>query len=182
MAANHVPTGQVPIQGQNIYADPSYPNILSSVDRYGTPSWEAQLHQSSGLVPATANQTWHHGSLPQSTFNSLGQPYQSQTHTYPSASPYQYGQFNQHAYQHTPNVDPSLGLDPSALRQQQQSPYQMPMRNTTPQSQSSTVTPQALQQSAAALQNSRPVASPFQVSLHCYAPAILPSTKSLIHP
>jgi hypothetical protein len=145
MAANHVPAGQVPIQGQNLYADPSYPNILSGVDRYGTPSWEAQLHQSSGLVPPTANQSWQH-------------------HGYPSASPYQYGQFGQQAYAHAPNVDPSLGLDPSALRQQQQSPYQMPMRNTTPQTQPGTVTPQVLQQNAASFQSARPVASPFQVS------------------
>jgi hypothetical protein len=165
MAANHVPAGQVPIQGQNLYADPSYPNILSGVDRYGTPSWEAQLHQSSGLVPPTANQSWqHHGSLPQASFNSLGQSYPNQAHGYPSASPYQYGQFGQQAYAHAPNVDPSLGLDPSALRQQQQSPYQMPMRNTTPQTQPGTVTPQVLQQNAASFQSARPVASPFQVS------------------
>lgn len=59
-------------------------------------------------------------------------------------------------------MDPSLGLDPSGLRQQQHSPYQMPVRNATPQS--GTVTPQALQHIPTNVQISRLPASPFQVS------------------
>jgi hypothetical protein len=55
-------------------------------------------------------------------------------------------------------------MDPNAIRQQQQSPYQMPMRAHTPQGQSSTVTPQALQHNMASLQQARPAASPYQVS------------------
>ena len=41
----------------------------------------------------------------------------------------------------------------------------MPVRNSTPSNQSGTVTPQALQQNISTLQNARPSASPFQVSL-----------------
>lgn len=66
-------------------------------------------------------------------------------------------------YGHPSNVDPSLGLDPAAIRQQQHSPYHMSLRNTTPQNHPTTVTPQALQQAVPSLQNTRPTASPFQV-------------------
>jgi hypothetical protein len=71
-------------------------------------------------------------------------------------------------YAQGPNVDPTLGLDPNAIRQQQQSPYQMPMRTATPQGHTGTVTPQALQHNVPSLQNARPTASPYQVSLPRY--------------
>ena len=169
MASNHVPSDQVPLQGQNIYSDPSYQNLFSSVERYGTPSWDAQLNQNTGLPPNNgSNQAWHHGSFPQQSYNAFSQSYGAQNHGFQTASPYQYGQFSQQGsmatYAQPSNVDPSLGLDPNALRQQQQSPYQMPMRNATPHAHSGTVTPQALQQNAVQLQNTRPTASPFQVS------------------
>ena len=51
MASNHVPSDQVPLQGQSIYTDPSYSNFFpNNVERYGTPSWEAQLHQNAALT------------------------------------------------------------------------------------------------------------------------------------
>ncbi|KAG9388225.1 c-x8-c-x5-c-x3-h type zinc finger protein [Pyrenophora tritici-repentis] len=106
MASNHVPSDQVPIQGQNVY-DPSYQHLFSS---YG-----GQFSQ-------------------QPTLGSYGQP---------------------------SNVDPSLGLDPNAIRQQQQSPYQMPMRTAPPQSHGITVTPQALQHHVPSLQ-ARATATPQQ--------------------
>ncbi|KAJ4397915.1 hypothetical protein N0V91_010607 [Didymella pomorum] len=161
MASNHVPSDQVPLQGQSIYTDPSSFNFFpNNVERYGTPSWEAQLHQNAALTPNTTTQNWH-GTYPQQTFNSHAQTYAGQTQAFRTASPYQYGQFNQHGaagtFGHTGAIDPSLGLN--SLRQQQQSPYPMPVRNATPSNQSGTVTPQALQQ----LQNARASASPFQV-------------------
>ncbi|KAH8725044.1 hypothetical protein GQ44DRAFT_681980 [Phaeosphaeriaceae sp. PMI808] len=169
MASNHVPSDQVPLQGQSMYTDPSYHNIFSSsVERYGTPTWDAQLGQHSGLAPGNPpNQAWHHGTFSQPSYNAYSQSYGAQSHGFQTASPYQYGQFSQQGainnYAQPSNVDPSLGLDPNALRQQQQSPYQMPLRNPTPQTHSGTVTPQALQQSPAQLQNVRPTASPFQM-------------------
>lgn len=180
MASNHVPSDQVPLQGQSIYTDASYhQNLFPPVDRYGTPSWDTQLNQHSGLAPNTGStQAWHHGSFPQQqqsqpqpqSYNTFSQSYGTQSNGYQqTASPYQYGQFGQQGsmpnYSQPANVDPSLGLDPNALRQQQQSPYQMPMRNPTPQAHSGTVTPQALQHNGAQLQNPRPTASPFQVSM-----------------
>jgi hypothetical protein len=171
MASNHVPTDQVPLQGQAIYNDPSYQNLFSSVDRYGTPSWENQLNQHSALAPGNgSNQAWHHGAFSQQQpYNAFSQSYGTQNNGFQTAaSPYQYGQFSQQgsmpSYAQSSNVDPSLGLDPAALRQQQQSPYQMPMRNATPQGHANTITPQALQHTAVQLQNARPTASPFQVS------------------
>ncbi|KAF3044358.1 hypothetical protein E8E12_009424 [Didymella heteroderae] len=160
MASNHVPSDQVPLQGQSIYTDPSSFNYFpNNVERYGTPSWEAQLHQNTTLTTNATNQNWQ-GAYPQQTFNSHGQTYAGQTQAFRTASPYQYGQFNQHGstgtFGHAGAVDPSLGLN--GLRQQQ-SPYPMPVRNATPSNQSGTVTPQALQQ----LQNARASASPFQV-------------------
>ncbi|KAF1931387.1 uncharacterized protein M421DRAFT_2879 [Didymella exigua CBS 183.55] len=163
MASNHVPSDQVPLQGQSIYTDPSsfsfFPN---NIERYGTPSWEAQLHQNTALTPNSSNQNWH-GTYPQQVFNTHSQTYAGQTQAFRTASPYQYGQFTQHgtagSFGHAGAVDPSLGLNPSGLRQQQQSPYPVPVRTATPSSQSGTVAPQALQQ----LQNARASASPFQV-------------------
>jgi hypothetical protein len=169
MASNHVPSDQVPLQGQNVYSDPSYQHLFSSADRYATPSWEAQLHQHSALPPnpSAGGQSWHHGSYTQQSFNALSQSYGGQTHGLRTASPYQYGQFGQQgpmaSYGQGSNVDPSLGLDPNAIRQQQQSPYPMPMRTLTPQGHTGTVTPQALQHNIP-LQH-RSTASPYQVSL-----------------
>ena len=176
MAANHVPSDQVPaLSSQNIYTDPSYPNLFSSVDRYGNHSWEPQLSQHPTLAPAPAPspspQAWHHGTYAQQPFTALSQAYGNQPHSLRTASPYQYGQFSQQgampSYDQAPNVDPSLALDPNAVRQQQTSPYPMPMRNVAAQPHSVTVTPQALQQSTSSLQNIRPSASPFQVSALC---------------
>ena len=138
MASNHVPSDQVPLQGQSIYTDPSYSNFFpNNVERYGTPSWEAQLHQNAALTPNTTNQNWH-GTYPQQTFSA--QQYGGQPQAFQPASPYQYGQFNQHSSPGTFGaVDPALSLNPSGLRQQQQPPYQMPARNGTPSNQTSTV-------------------------------------------
>ncbi|KAH6865878.1 hypothetical protein BKA58DRAFT_228982 [Alternaria rosae] len=166
MASNHVPSDQGPMQGQNVYTDPSYQHLFPSVDRYGTPSWDAQLHQHSALPPNSSAQSWHHGAYAQQPFSGSSQPYTSQSHGLRTASPYQYGQFGQQsslgAYGQQSNVDPSLGMDPNAIRQQQQSPYQMPMRTQTPQGHASTVTPQALQHNTPSLQQTRPTASPYQ--------------------
>lgn len=163
MASNHVPSDQVPLQGQNIYTDPSYSNFFSNnVERYGTPSWDAQLHQNAALTPNSANSNWH-GTYPQQAFNA--QQYGGQPQTFQTTSPYQYGQFNQHSSAGTYGaVDPALAINPNGLRQQQQSPYQVPVRNVTPTNQASTVTPQALQQNISALQHARASASPFQVN------------------
>jgi hypothetical protein len=169
MASNHVPSDQVPMQGQNVYTDPSYQHLFPSVDRYGTPSWDAQLHQHNALPPNTSAQSWHHGAYAQQPFSGSSQAYASQSHGLRTASPYQYGQFGQqgslNSYGQQSNVDPALSMDPNAIRQQQQSPYQMPMRTQTPQGHTSTVTPQALQHSMPSLQQARPTASPYQVSL-----------------
>ncbi|KNG44855.1 hypothetical protein DDE82_005746 [Stemphylium lycopersici] len=167
MASNHVPSDQVPIQGQNVYTDPSYQHLFSSVDRYGTPSWESQLHQHSTLPPTASGQNWHPGSFAQQPYNAMNQSYGGQAHGLRTPSPYQYGQFGQQTplanYGQPSNVDPSLGMDPNAIRQQQHSPYQMPMRTLTPQQHASTVTPQALQHNVASLQHARPTASPYQL-------------------
>ncbi|KAF3006843.1 hypothetical protein E8E13_010727 [Curvularia kusanoi] len=161
MASNHVPSDQVPLQGQNIYTDPSYSSFFSNnVERYGAPSWDAQLHQNATLTPNSANSNWH-GTYPQQAFNA--QQYGGQPQTFQTTSPYQYGQFNQHSSAGTYGaVDPALAINPNGLRQQQQSPYQVPVRNATP-NQASTVTPQALQQNISALQHARASASPFQI-------------------
>ncbi|KAG9184925.1 hypothetical protein G6011_11755 [Alternaria panax] len=166
MASNHVPSDQLPLQGQNAYTDPSYQHLFP-LDRYGTPSWESQLHQHTSLPPDASTQSWHHASFAQQPYNSSSQPYSSQSHNLRTASPYQYGQFGQQntlggGYSQQSNVDPSLGMDPNAIRQQQQSPYQMPMRSQTPQGPTSTVTPQALQHNMPPLQQARPMASPYQ--------------------
>jgi hypothetical protein len=163
MASNHVPSDQVPLQGQSIYTDPSYSNFFpNNVERYGAPSWEAQLHQTAALTPNSTNQNWH-GSYPQQTFSA--QQYGGQPQAFQTASPYQYGQFSPHNSAGTFGaVDPALSLNPNGLRQQQQSPYQMPVQNGTPSNQTSTVTPQALQHNITALQQARASSSPFQVS------------------
>lgn len=169
MASNHVPSDQAPLQAQNIYTDPTYQTLFAPTgDRYGTPSWDPQLNPQSGLAQPATPQAWHHGSYTQQPYTTHSQPYGAQANGLRTASPYQYGQFAQQGpvanYGQASNVDPSLGLDPNTARQQQQSPYPMPMRHATPQGHSGTVTPQALQHNPAALQNPRPIASPYQVS------------------
>ncbi|KAF2003743.1 hypothetical protein P154DRAFT_428519 [Amniculicola lignicola CBS 123094] len=173
MAPSHVPNEQLPIMGQNMYTDPSYENLFPSVDQFATSSpWNPAQpnHHHPGLVqqhqqgvPAPNGASWHHN-LPQS-YASISQPYGGPQNGYQTASPYQYGQFGNHgtmgSYATQPNVDPSLVDHQAALRQQQQSPYQMPMRNVTPQAQPNTVAPQALQQQHAA-PPPRPI-SAFQV-------------------
>lgn len=168
MASNHVPSDQVPLQSQSIYADSAFQNLFPSTDRYGTPSWDASLQQQPGLASNTSSQAWHNGAYPQQSYSAFNQPYGTQPQAFRTPSPYQYGQFNQqnamNPYSQPANVDPSLSLDPSSLQQHQQSPYRMPMRTTTPQGQPGVVTPQALQQNGAQIQAIRPNASPFQVA------------------
>jgi hypothetical protein len=173
MAPSHVPHDHHPLQGQNIYNDPTFDNLFSATadQQYGTSSWNqshlAQHHTS--LVPnVSAAPSWQHNAYPQQAYNAISQPYPSATHNYQTASPYQYSPYNNHGplgnYAHSPAVDPSLGLDPIAMRQQQQSPYQIPLRNPTPQGQPGTVTPQALQQNPA-LPHAHAISSPYQVSI-----------------
>ncbi|CAI6325648.1 unnamed protein product [Periconia digitata] len=98
---------------------------------------------------------------------SQSQPYTSMNQPYPSHAqlPYQYGQFENHGslinYAHNANIDPSLNVDSSLLRQQQHSPYTLGVRNPPPQTQASTVAPQALQQHNLAVQPPRAVGSPY---------------------
>ncbi|KAI8935154.1 hypothetical protein NX059_007747 [Plenodomus lindquistii] len=162
MAANHVPSDQT----QDIYAN-SYQHLFNSADRYGTPSWDSQLNQQTGLATNASGQHWHNGAFTQQSFPSHGQSYATQNPSARTPSPYQYGQFGQQGsignYGQSSNVDPSLGLDPSTIRQQQQSPYPMPMRHSTPQSQPGTITPQALQHNVASVQQHRPSTAPYQI-------------------
>jgi hypothetical protein len=172
MAPSHVPHDHHPLQGQNIYNDSTFDLFPASADQqYSTPSWNqahlAQHHAS--LAPnVSAAPSWQHNAYPQQAYNAISQPYTSATHTYQTASPYQYSPYGNHGslgnYAHSPVVDPALGLDPMAMRQQQQSPYQIPVRNPTPQAQPGTVTPQALQQNPA-LSHARAISSPYQVSI-----------------
>jgi len=171
MAPSHVPSEHLPLQGQNnIYTDAAYDNLFPA-NQFGAQPWNPPQLNHSGLGsdnPST--QTWHHNPYTQQPFSQLSQPFASQGHAHRTASPYQYGQFTNHGsvpnYGHAVNVDPSLGVDPNAMRQQQQSPYQMNVQSAPSQTQTSTVTPQALQQSLA-VQNPRPAASSYQVSLRC---------------
>ncbi|KAF2689946.1 hypothetical protein K458DRAFT_289308 [Lentithecium fluviatile CBS 122367] len=166
MAPSHVPSEHLPLQGQNIYTDPTYENLFP-VHQYGPQTWSSGQLNHPGLGPdSSANQTWHHNTYPQQPFNQISQPYANQTHGHRTASPYQYGQFSNHgsvgSYGQGVNVDPALGVDPIAMRQTQQSPYQMNVQNAPSQTQTNTVTPQALQQGLA-VQNPRPVASSYQI-------------------
>ncbi|CBY00455.1 predicted protein [Plenodomus lingam JN3] len=168
MATNHVPSDQTPLQAQNIYTDASYQHLFNSADRYGTPSWDSQLGQQAGLTANASGQHWHNGAFTQTSFPSHGQSYATQNPSARTPSPYQYGQFGQQGsmgnYGQSSNVDPTLGLDPNAIRQQQQqSPYPMPMRHATPQGQHGTITPQALQHNVTSTQQHRPSASPYQI-------------------
>ncbi|KAL6709050.1 hypothetical protein ACN47E_002177 [Coniothyrium glycines] len=160
MASNHVPSDQAPVQSHSIYTDPSYQNLFAA-DRYGSQPWDTQLHQQPG-----APQNWHHGGgYGQQPYTAPTQAYSTQPHGLRTASPYQYGQFGQPGsmpnYGQISNVDPSLGVDHNALRQQQHSPYPMPAQSNPSQGHAGTVTPQALQHNAAS-QLQRPTASPFQ--------------------
>ncbi|KAF2737072.1 hypothetical protein EJ04DRAFT_135582 [Polyplosphaeria fusca] len=161
MAPNHVPTDHLPFQGQNMFSDPNYDSFLQSMDQYGTQPWNsAHLNNQpvSHPVNSPAAPAWPN-SFPQQAYGALNQPYQT-------PSPYQYGQFSNAgpvpSYGQASAVDPSL-VDPSSLRQQQQSPYQMPARNPTPNGQSQTVAPQALQHGVSSASNPPKAASPFQM-------------------
>ncbi|KAJ4295168.1 hypothetical protein N0V90_007178 [Kalmusia sp. IMI 367209] len=150
MAPSHVPAEQHPLQGQTMYTNSPYQNIYA-VDQYGAQPWDGQLAQHASLVPDnTPTQAWHHNAYPTQPYNQISQPYVNQTQAHRTASPYQYSQFGNHApqnnYGHASNVDPSLGVDPNVMRQQQQSPYQIGVQNAPPQSRANTVTPQSLQQ------------------------------------
>ncbi|KAF2468607.1 uncharacterized protein BDR25DRAFT_56118 [Lindgomyces ingoldianus] len=164
MAQNHVPSDHLSMPTQNIYTDPSYDNLFGNVDQYGTPPWsQSQLNPHNPGFVQSGHQTSNSPSWPhtfsQQSYNAIG-------HGYPNASPspYQYGQFGNHAavgsYAHSPVVDPAL-VDPMAMRRH--SPYQIPSRNATPQGQPSTVAPQALQQNVAPVSNAAKTVSSFQV-------------------
>ncbi|KAF2449633.1 hypothetical protein P171DRAFT_440114 [Karstenula rhodostoma CBS 690.94] len=148
MAPSHVPGEQLPPQGQNLYTNSPYQNIYS-VDQYDAQSWNSQL-QHAALVPDNPQtQTWHHNTYPAQPYSQISSPYVNQGLTSRTASPYQYGQFGNHAaaanYAHAANVDPSLSVNPGAMRQQQPSPYQLSAQTTPPQARPNTVTPQSLQ-------------------------------------
>jgi hypothetical protein len=165
-----VPNEHLSLQGQTIYTDPTYENLFPVNHQYGAQPWNpAQLNHSALVPDNPGNQVWHHNAYSQQPFNQISQPYANQSQGHRTASPYQYGQFGNHGavgnYGHAANVDPSLGVDPNAMRQQQQSPYPMSVQNAPPQTQTNTITPQALQQNLA-VQNPRPIASPYQVSLY----------------
>ncbi|KAF2649666.1 hypothetical protein K491DRAFT_610296 [Lophiostoma macrostomum CBS 122681] len=164
MAPSHVPDDPLSLQGQDIYNHPHYANLFSRSNQYGTPSWDQFNQTHSALLPQGSDtQSWHQNPqpVPQQPYTSLGSPYGNTNQSYQTASPFQYSQYNNHGplsnYGHqSPAVDPAL------IRQQQQSPYQQVVRNSTPQGQP-TVTPQALQQNGASLPNGRSTSSPFQI-------------------
>ena len=178
MAPSHVPNEHLPLQDQSIYTNPAFTNLpFAHSAEHFNPQWtNGQLE---GIVDPTQN--WHHNPyLPQQSqpYGTIGQPYQNQNQALRAASPYQYSQFTNHtpipSYGHAANVDPALGVDANALRQQQQSPYAVGLRNGSAQTPSSTVTPQALQQNLP-VQNPRPTAPSYQVSS---APWHLPHRKT----
>jgi hypothetical protein len=171
MAYNHVPNvpnvpNEVSLPNQGMYNEPS--PYQSSV------AWNEQLSLHAGAAPnnPASSQQWPYTAYPQQQYNGYSQSYGSQTQGFPThAPPYTNGSFDQQGspvnYQQPSNVDPSLGHDANALRQQQQSQYSVPMRTATPQIHSGTVTPHALQQNPN-IQNVRPAASHFQVSFHWF--------------
>jgi hypothetical protein len=183
MAPSHVPSEHLPLQGQsNIYSDPAYENLFPASHFVGAQPWNSTQLNHAGLAADNPSpQTWHHSPYAQQPFDQISQSYANQGHAHRTASPYQYGQFNNHGnvsnYGHAVNVDPSLGVDPNAMRQQQQSPYQMSVQNAPSQTQTSTVAPQALQQGLP-VQNPRPAASSYQVSLQCRKMGIGPQLTS----
>lgn len=131
-----------------MYNTSPYQSIYS-VDQYDAQSWNNQL-QHAALVPDNpATPSWHHNSYPSQQYNQISSPYVNQGQTHRTASPYQYGQFANPtaspSYGHAASVDPSLGVNPNAMRQQQHSPYQLAAQTAPPQSRPSTVTPQSLQ-------------------------------------
>ncbi|KAF2874333.1 hypothetical protein BDV95DRAFT_488168 [Massariosphaeria phaeospora] len=179
MAPSHVPNSHLSqaLQGQNIYTDPAYESQLfpGAAEQYSSGSWNpGQLnHHQPGLpAHASVSQPWQHNSYQHQTYNPISQPYRNTGHGYQTAPAYPYNQYgNQTAlgsYGHPPAVDPALqvSVEPAMRQQQQQQPqqqahYQIPVRNSTPQLQSSTVTSQALQQTS--LQSAHPTGSPFQI-------------------
>jgi len=172
---------------QNIYTDAAYTSLFNAADRYGTPSWDQQLGQQSGLGPTPSGQPWHNPAFTQHSFSSHSQPYPAQNPSAHTPSPYQYGQFGQQGslgtYGQASNVDPSLGLDPSAIRQQQDSQYPMPMRQqSTSHTQPGTVTPQALQHSAPSTHQGRATLSPYQSTAELFAQPRATPPCSLVKP
>jgi len=150
-----------------MYSDPSsYPS---------QGGWDDQLSHHAGLPPnnRAPSQPWAYAAYqqqPQQPYNGYSQNYGGQNQGFQThVPPYTNGPFNQQGpvanYSQPSNVDPSLGHDPNAHRQHQQSQYSVPFRTPTPHTHSGTVTPQALQQHPN-VQNARPAASPFQVSSH----------------
>ena len=117
---------------------------------------------------APAHNPGNQNSVPQQPYSQVS-PYGNTNTTFQSPSPYnQFAQFNNRGpmsnYGRQSNIDPSLGAESTALRQQQQSPYQQAMRTVTPNGQP-TITPQALQQNGSSLPAARATASPYQVYL-----------------
>lgn len=153
-----------------MYTNSPYQNIYS-VDQYDAQPWNSQL-QHAALVPDNNQaQSWHHNAYPPQPYNQISSPYVNQTQTNRTASPYQYGQFGNHAspanYAHAAaNVDPSLSVNPNVMRQQQQSPYQLAAQNTPPQARPNTVTPQPLQHGLSPQAQDPRAAASYQVSKH----------------
>jgi hypothetical protein len=170
MAPTHVPGEQHPLQGQNMYTNSPYQNIYS-VDQYDAPSWNNQL-QHAALVPdSPQSQAWHHNTYPTQPYTQISSPYVNQGQTNRTASPYQYTQFGSHAapaaYGRAANVDPSLGVNPNVMRQQQPSPYQLAAQTTPPQGRANTVTPQSLQHGLQAQAQDLRATPSYQVSEYC---------------
>ncbi|ORX96504.1 hypothetical protein BCR34DRAFT_607620 [Clohesyomyces aquaticus] len=153
MAQNHVPSDHLTMSTQSIYNDPSFENLYPTIDQFGAHTWNSSQigNPGAGFVqqghPSSSAPVWPPNSFPQQTYNAIG-------HGYSNPSPYQYGQFGNHtppvaSYAHSPVLDPAL-VDPLGMRRGP-SPYQLPSRHGTPQGQSGTVAPQALQQNATAM-------------------------------
>ncbi|KAF2110591.1 hypothetical protein BDV96DRAFT_500922 [Lophiotrema nucula] len=171
MASNHVPNNHISPQGQTIYTDPNYESLFpgASVDQYGNQlSWPS--HQPQNRQAQGSPTPWQHNTFAQqqsSPYGTANPSFPPSSNVYQTSQPYQYGnQFGSHgavgAYSHPTSIDPNL-MDQMALRQQQQSPYNMPMRNATPTGQSRTVTPQVLQHGTPSLPNSQSSGSPYQI-------------------
>lgn len=162
MAPSHVPNGHLQHVGQDIYTNPSYQNLYPS-DQFAAQPWN-------NAQPWHPNTTYSQPPVPPQpqSYTPMNQPYPNQGQAVRTASPYQYGQFDNRStlvnYSHNANIDPSLSVDSNLMRQQQHSPYAVGAQNRPPQTQSSTVTPQVLQHNLA-VQAPRTVSSPYQVSL-----------------
>ena len=167
MAPTHVPGEQLPPQGQNLYTNSPYGQNMYNVDQYDAQPWNTQLQQATLVPDGSQTQTWHHNNpYPAQPYTQISSPYVNQGLANRNASPYQYGQFTNHAaptnYGHAANVDPSLSVNPNVIRQQQQQQQQQSSYQPQPQSRPSTVTPQSLQHA----QDPR-AATSYQVSDQC---------------